>query len=381
MNRFKIRTEVRFNQNALDTLKEFKGKSAVIITDKFMVSSGMIKKITDKMEGYKSIAVFDEVTPDPTTSLIAKGLKFITENRGEIVIALGGGSPIDAAKAIVFMAEKSGMGDLKLIAIPTTSGTGSEVTKFAVITDDTDNLKYPLVDEGMLPDLAILDPALVETAPPSITADTGMDVITHAFEALVSVNANDASDALAEKALLLAFKYLPYAFKDGSDIVAREKMHSASCLAGMAFNEVGLGINHGIAHALGAKFHIPHGRANAILLPHVIRFNAHLRACFGAVPCEAAQRYADISRKLSLPHDNVRIAVESLIDEVRYMLRRMGIPATLWEAGISPADFEREKENIISAALEDLCTASNPREVDHDAVELLLNKIAPVSEN
>ena len=377
MNRFKIRTEVRFNKNALDTLKEFAGKSAVIITDKFMVKSGMINKITDKMTDYKSIAIFDEVKPDPTTSLIAEGLKFIQANNAEIVIALGGGSPIDAAKAIVFMGEKSGMGDLKLIAIPTTSGTGSEVTKFAVVTDDADNLKYPLVDEGMLPDLAILDPELVLTAPPSITADTGMDVITHAFEALVSVNANDASDALAEKALLLAFQYLPYAYKDGSDEIAREKMHSASCLAGMAFNEVGLGINHGIAHALGAKFHIPHGRANAMLLPHVIRFNAHLRACFGAEPIEAAIRYADIARKIHLPHDTVRIAVESLIDEVKYMLRRMEIPATLWDAGVSREDFEREKENIIKAAMDDLCTASNPREVTAESVENLLLKIAP----
>lgn len=377
MNRFKIRTEVRFNQNALDTLKEFKDKRAVIITDKFMISSGMINKITDKMSGYENIAIFDEITPDPTTSLIAKGLKFIMENKGEIIIALGGGSAIDAAKAIVFMGEQRGMGDLKLIAIPTTSGTGSEVTKFAVVTDDTDHLKYPLVDEGMLPDLAILDPELVLTAPPSITADTGMDVITHGFEALVSVNANDASDALAEKALLLAFQYLPYAYKDGKDVQAREKMHSASCLAGMAFNEVGLGINHGIAHALGAKFHIPHGRANAILLPHVIRFNAHLRACFGATPCDAAQRYADIARKIHLPHDTVRIAVESLIDEVRYMMRRMEIPATLWEAGVSREDFEREKQNIINAAMEDLCTASNPREVTPEAIENLLAKIAP----
>ncbi len=378
MNRFKIRTEVRFNQNALDTLTEFDGRSAVIITDKFMVSSGMIQKILDKMTGYKSVAVFDEVTPDPTVSLIAKGLDFITKNRGEIIIALGGGSPIDAAKAIVFMASQSGMSDLKLIAIPTTSGTGSEVTKFAVVTDEKQNLKYPLVDERMLPDLAILDPELVMSAPAGITADTGMDVITHAFEALVSVNANDASDALAEKAVLLAFKYLPYAFKNGSDVEAREKMHSASCLAGMAFNEVGLGINHGIAHALGAKFHIPHGRANAMLLPHVIRFNSHLRACFGAQPVEAAVRYADISRKLGYPHDTVRIAVESLIDEIRYMLRRMEIPATLWEAGVSREDFSREKDNIIKAAIADPCTLSNPRQVNYENIEQLLMKIAPM---
>ncbi len=377
MNRFKIRTEVRFNLNALDTLYEFKGKSAVIITDKFMVSSGLVNKITDKMSGYKSVDIFDEVTPDPTTTLIAKGLKFIMEKKAEIVIALGGGSPIDASKAMVYMAEQSGMPDIKLIAIPTTSGTGAEVTKFAVITDDKENVKYPLVEEGMLPDLAILDPELVLTAPPSITADTGFDVITHAFEALVSVNANDASDALAEKSLLLAFKYLPFAFKHGDDIVAREKMHSASCLAGMAFNEVGLGINHSIAHALGAKFHIPHGRANAIMLPHVIRFNAHLRACFGNEPTEAAARYADIARKIGLPHDNVRIAVESLIEEIMHMMRRMDTPATLWDAGVKPEDFAREKDNIIRAALEDPCTASNPREVDYDAIERTLMRVAP----
>lgn len=375
MNRFKIRTEVRFNSNALDTLTEFKNQTAVIITDKFMVSSGLINKITDKMTGYKSIAIFDEITPDPTTSLIAKGLKFVTQNKAEIVIALGGGSAIDAAKAIVFMGEQSGMGDLKLIAIPTTSGTGSEVTKFSVVTDDTDHLKYPLVDEGLLPDLAILDPELVLSVPPPVTADTGMDVITHAFEALVSINANDASDALAEKALLLAFQYLPFAFKDGENVLAREKMHSASCLAGMAFNEVGLGINHSIAHALGAKFHIPHGRANAILLPHVIRFNSHLRACFGNEPSEAAKRYADISRKLGLPHDNVRIAVESLIDEVKYMMRRMEIPTTLWDAGVTKDAFSREKANIIKAALEDPCTSTNPREINIEAIELLLSKI------
>ena len=375
MNRFKIRTEVRFNSNALDTLTEFKNQAAVIITDKFMVSSGLINKITDKMIGYKSIAIFDEITPDPTTSLIAKGLKFITENKAQIVIALGGGSAIDAAKAIVFMGEQSGMGDLKLIAIPTTSGTGSEVTKFSVVTDDIDRLKYPLVDEGLLPDLAILDPELVLSVPPSVTADTGMDVITHAFESLVSISANDASDALAEKSLLLAFQYLPFAYKDGENVLAREKMHSASCLAGMAFNEVGLGINHSIAHALGAKFHIPHGRANAILLPHVVRFNSHLRACFGNEPSEAAKKYADISRKLGLPHDNVRIAVESLIDEIKYMMRRMEIPATLWDAGVKKEDYLREKQNIIEAALKDPCTASNPREINTEAIELLLSKI------
>ena len=291
MNRFKIKTEVRFNKNALDTLREFKNAAVVIITDKFMASSGMLQKITDRLENC-AITVFDGILPDPTTELIAAGLKVVLKAQAQIVIALGGGSAIDAAKSMVFMAERSTGRDLTLVAIPTTSGTGSEVTQFAVVTDVAENRKYPLVDEGLLPDLAILDPELVVTAPPSVTADTGLDVITHAFEALVSVNASDATDALAEKALLLAFRYLPFAFKHGDNIEAREKMHSASCLAGMAFNDAGLGLNHGIAHALGAKFHIPHGRANALVLPHVIRYNAHLRACFGDHPTEAARRYA-----------------------------------------------------------------------------------------
>ena len=204
-----------------------------------------------------------------------------------------------------------------------------------------------------------------------------MDVITHAFEALVSIHNNDASDALAEKALLLSFKYLPFAFKHGDDTKAREKMHSASCLAGMAFNEVGLGINHGIAHALGAKFHIPHGRANALLLPHVIRFNAHLRDCFGNEPTQAAKRYADIARKIGLPHDNVRIAVESLIEEIMHMMRRMDLPATLWEAGVTKEQFVAEKADVIKSAMADICTPSNPREVDEAGIERILSHIAP----
>lgn len=377
MNKFKIRTEVRFNKNALDTLKEFKGSSAVIITDKFMVSSGLINKITDKMEGYKKISVFDGVTPDPTTTLIANGLKFITENGGDVVIALGGGSAIDAAKAIILMAERSGMGEIKLIAIPTTSGTGSEVTKFAVVTDPTEGRKFPLVDEELTPDIAILDPELILSVPPRVTADTGMDVITHALEALVSLQSNDASDALAEKALMLAFKYLPFAYKHGDDVVAREKMHSASCLAGMAFNEVGLGINHSIAHALGAKFHIPHGRANALLLPHIVNYNADLDNCFGNEPTEAAKRYADIAKKIGLNASNVRTGVESLVNEIKYMMQKMEIPSNLGEAGVTSKQLEAERDNIIKSALADACTPTNPKTATYEDISAILDSIAP----
>jgi len=378
MNKFKIKTEVRFSDNAIDTLLEFENVNAAIITDSFMAKSGAVEMITAKLSKCASVHVFSEVIPDPPVSLITKGFKFLTECEADIVIALGGGSPIDAAKSMVLMAKRINKEKhIKLIAIPTTSGTGSEVTQFAVITDEEKGIKCPLVDEDLLPDLAILIPELVTTVPPSVTADTGFDVIVHALEAYISTMSNDASDALSEKAITIAFEYLPIAYKDGSNIIAREKMHSASCLAGMAFNEVGLGINHSIAHAIGAKFHIPHGRANAMLLPHVIRFNADLRGNFGEDKItDAAKRIAETARRLRLPHDNIRIAVTSLIDEVNYLLKMMKIPTTLGDFGVTKEEYEENKLSLIESALNDTCTATNPRKVTAEDVEKLLSKIA-----
>ena len=376
MNKFKIKTEVRFSDNAIDTLMEFENVNAVIITDAFMEKSGVADKIAQKLCYCKSVSIFSEAVPDPPIELITEGLKFLEKADADVVVALGGGSSIDAAKSVVLMAKRVNNRSLKLVAIPTTSGTGSEVTQFAVITDKNKGIKYPLVDEALLPDLAILDPELVVTAPPPVTADTGFDVITHALEAYISTMCNDASDALAEKALAIAFEYLPQAYKDGSNIIAREKMHSASCLAGMSFNEVGLGINHGIAHALGAKFHIPHGRANAMLLPHVVEFNADLEGNFGSNEyTQAAIRIADVARRISLPAQNTRTAVLSFIEELKYMLKMMKIPATLGEAGVDKFTYEKEKADIIKSALLDTCTATNPRKVTAEDVAGILKKI------
>ena len=296
MKRFKIKTEVCFSENALDILKTFKDQKAVIITDDFMYNSGVTDVIEKKLSNCTSVAVFSDVIPDPPMDLIIKGVEFLVEQDCELVIALGGGSSIDAAKAVVYIAQKMDP-DKKyyFIAIPTTSGTGSEVTQFAVITDSNTGTKYPLVDEALTPDMAILDPELVKTAPPFITADTGMDVITHAIEAYVSELASDCSDCLAEKACELAFEYLPRCYRNGYDIRARDKMHRASCLAGMAFNSVNLGLNHGIAHALGAIFHIPHGRANALILPHVIEFNADMARDMAKHSTKIAEKYQNIS--------------------------------------------------------------------------------------
>ncbi len=379
MNTFRLPTNVCFDANALDKLKEYKNLNAVIFTDPFMVKSGVADRIAEKLSGC-TVSIFGDVRPDPPIELVVQGLDFLLKADADIVVALGGGSSIDAAKAVLLMAKRSGKKqDIKLIAIPTTSGTGSEVTMFSVITDKDAGVKYPLVHEELQPDVAILDPELVRTAPPSITADTGFDVITHALEAYISTSANEFSDALAEKALELAFEYLPKAYKDGNDIIARDKMHKASCLAGMSFNMVSLGVNHGIAHALGAKFHIPHGRANAMLLPHVMRFNADLPVGFvadGNSYSEAAKKLSKIAGMLGIKSTNVKYAVNGLCDRIIAMEKACGIPATLADAKVAKEDYFAQKDSIIASALNDACTVTNPRKMTREGVEDILSFIA-----
>lgn len=379
MNTFRLPTNVCFDANALDKLKEYKNLNAVIFTDPFMVKSGVADRIAEKLSEC-NVSIFGEVRPDPPIELVAQGLEFLLNANADIVVALGGGSSIDAAKAVLIMAKRSGKKqNIKLITIPTTSGTGSEVTQFSVITDKQAGVKYPLVHEDLQPDVAILDAELVRTAPPSITADTGFDVITHALEAYISTAANDFSDALAEKALELAFEYLPRAYKDGNDLEARDKMHKASCLAGMSFNIVSLGVNHGIAHALGAKFHIPHGRANAMLLPHVMRFNADLPKDFSSDSgsfSTAAKKLAKIANRLGIRSSNVKFAVNGLCDKILAMEKTCGIPATLSDAKVSKEDYLAQKEAIIKSALNDACTATNPRKMTYGGVEEILSSIA-----
>ena len=374
MNTFELKPRVCFGYGALDALSEIKADNAVIFTDPFMKKSGNSDKIADMMTNCKNIKVFSEIIPDPPIELVAKALEFLLDAQADAVVALGGGSPIDAAKATLLMYEKKTGKKLPLIAVPTTSGTGSEVTKFSVITDREAGVKYPLVSDKLLPDVAILSSELVKSVPKSITADTGFDVITHALEAYISTLANDFTDAFAEKALELAFEYLPRACENGNDLEAREKMHTASCLAGMAFNDVSLGVNHGIAHALGANFHIPHGRANAMLLYHVMKYNAELENP-AAKPSVACKKLSKIARFIGLPAYSEKQGAMNLVNEIKRLSVKVGIPQTFRDVGVSRADYEKLKAHIVKSAVNDACTQTNPRKIDAASVETILKGI------
>ncbi|HEY3378656.1 MAG TPA: iron-containing alcohol dehydrogenase, partial [Armatimonadota bacterium] len=253
----------------------------------------------------------------------------------------------------------------KLVAIPTTSGTGSEVTSFAVITDKATGIKYPLADYELTPDIAIVDPELTYTVPRAVTADTGMDVLSHTLEALVSVMASDYTDALALHATKLLFAYLPKAYQEPSNETAREKMANASTMAGMAFTNAFLGINHSLAHKIGGQFHVPHGRANAILLPLVIRYNASLPVKFAPFPKYtqpmAAEKYQQVAQLLGLSAATPEEGAESLAQAIEALRALLGIPATLKEAGVTRAEFDRHVDAIALNAFDDQCTGANPR--------------------
>lgn len=392
MQWFKVPPKIYFEKHATQYLAKMPNISrAFIVTDPGMVKLGYVDKVLyylHKRPDYVRYEIFSEVEPDPSIETVMKGADMMHAFQPDVIIALGGGSAMDAAKAMwlfyehpntdfnglkqkfldirkrVFKYPKLGQ-KAQFVAIPTTSGTGSEVTSFAVITDKKNNVKYPLADYELTPDVAIVDPQFVMTMPKHITADTGMDVLTHAIEAYVSNMANDYTDGLALKAIQLVFEYLPRAYKNGNDEVAREKMHNASTIAGMAFANAFLGINHSLAHKLGAEFHIPHGRANTILMPHVIRYNATKPKKFVAFPKYehfiADKRYAEIARILGLPARTTEEGVESLIQAIIKLAKELEMPLSIAETGVSKEGFESKVEQLAELAFEDQCTTANPK--------------------
>ncbi|XTR37633.1 bifunctional acetaldehyde-CoA/alcohol dehydrogenase [Paraclostridium tenue] len=392
MQWFRIPERVYHEFGSVSYLEKMADTNRVmIVTDRMMVQLGYVDKLTyhlRKRNNPVMIEVFADVEPDPSVETVLNGANVMRQFKPDTIIALGGGSSMDAAKGMwlfyenpevdfddlrlrfmdirkrVFKFPKLGR-QAKLVAIPTTSGTGSEVTSFAVVTDKVNNVKYPLADYELTPDIAIIDPNFVMTVPKSVTADTGVDVLTHAIEAYVSVMATDYTDALAIKAIEMVFEYLPRAYKDGSDREAREKMHNASCMAGMAFANAFLGINHSLAHKLGSEFHIPHGRANAVLLPYVIRYNATKPTKFSAFPkyksFVADKKYAEIAKYIGLKANTTEEGVNNLIDAINKLLVELNIPKTIAECGVSEKDFMASVDKLALDAFDDQCTPANPR--------------------
>ena len=401
MQWFKVPEKIYFEAGSVQYLAKMPEiHRAMIVADPGMVQFGYVDRVIyqlNKNANMPVIEIFSDVEPDPDLTTVRKGAALMNSFQPDVVIALGGGSAMDAAKAMWLFYENPdadfvGMSQkfmdirkrvykfpklgkkAKMVAIPTTSGTGSEVTSFAVISDRTKNMKYPLADYELTPDVAIVDPEFVYTVPKASTAFTGLDVLTHAIEAYVSILANDFTDALALQAIKLVFKYLPDSYKT-ADPTAREKVHNASCIAGMAFTNAFLGINHSLAHKLGGEFHIPHGLANAYLLPHVIEYNGVTTPTkFAAWPkydhYVAPERYAEIAKMMGFAPQTAtnEEGVKALADAVRKLMTEVGIPLSLKEAGekdarsyIDPAKYEGVLETLAYRAFDDQCTTANPR--------------------
>lgn len=389
---FRIPPKVYFKRGATDlALRELKGKKrAFIVTDRYLFNSGTVNVVTNVLEEIGiDFQIFFDVKPDPTISTINEALSMIRTYEPDVIIALGGGSPIDAAKIIWLMYEQPDTDfddiamrfmDIKkricdipelgkkaqLVAIPTTSGTGSEVTPFAVITDDETHIKYPIADYALTPNMAIIDPNFVDSMPAGLCAASGIDALTHAIEAYVSALATNFTNSNSLEATKLIFRYLPRSYKEGkNDPIAKEKMHYASTIAGMAFANSFLGICHSMAHKLGSAFNIPHGIANALLINQVIKFNATdcpTKQC--AFPQykfpNAKAKYAQIADELNLGGKNDDEKVELLIDAITKLKKDVNIPLSIKDAGVSEKAFMEELDTLVEQAFDDQCTGANP---------------------
>ncbi|MDU1987729.1 MAG: bifunctional acetaldehyde-CoA/alcohol dehydrogenase [Enterococcus faecalis] len=391
MQWFKLPPKIFFEKNSLQYLQKMENVERVmLVCDPGMVQFGyvdIVRKELQKRKNDVKIEVFSDVEPNPSTNTVYAGTKMMVDFQPDTVIALGGGSAMDAAKGMwmfyehpdtEFFGAKQKFLDIRkrtykiakpektqFVCIPTTSGTGSEVTPFAVITDSETHVKYPLADYALTPDVAIVDPQFVMSVPASVTADTGMDVLTHAIESYVSVMASDYTRGLSLQAIKLVFDHLENSVKR-PDMESREKMHNASTMAGMAFANAFLGICHSIAHKIGGEYGIPHGRTNAILLPHIIRYNAKDPSKHAMFPkydyLRADTDYADIAKFLGLKGNTTAELVEALATAVADLGKSVGIDMNLKAQGVSQETLDTTVDRMAELAYEDQCTTANPKE-------------------
>lgn len=376
VNNFYINPKISYGENSLLKLKDFGFKRVCIATDKFMVESNLIKKVTDILDKNNiDYHIFDEITPDPSTDIVQTGLSHIVNLKPNALIAVGGGSVIDAAKAIMYFCielkknfiEEEQIIKPYFIAIPTTAGTGSEVTNFSVITNTNNNTKIPLTNDLMLPDESILDPTLTVSVPKSVTAATAMDVLTHAIESYISLNNNVFTNMYALKSIELISDNLLQCFNDLNNLNYRENLQIASCMAGISFNSSGLGITHSIAHAIGSAFHLPHGLCNAIVLPYVIEFNGQDKL--------TRKKYLSILNCLganNINEDDSPFVLKNIIIELN---KALNLPYKLSSLNIDKINFENITNNLANSALEDICTKTNPVKVSLSDLENLIKLI------
>lgn len=355
MARFSCKTKIISGEGALSALKELGIRRLFLVTDPYFVRSGKVKEILE-LSGAAETEIFSEVQPDPSVELAAQGTARLRAFEPDTVVALGGGSAMDCAKAMVYFSEHCP----RLVAVPTTSGSGSEVTDFAILTHN--GVKHPLIDKKLRPQMAILEAELLETLPAGLIADSGFDVLSHALEAYVATGSNLFTDALGENAFAGVLENLAPSYLGNRDV--RLAIHQWATMAGVAFTRAGLGVCHAMSHTLGGLYHIPHGRLNAILLPAVIDQN---RA--------AHSKYAALARRAGLHASSDTVAVRNLKSALCRLRRELRLPESLAQAGVSPAKVREKREEIIHTALKDPCCKTNPQPVTEQMVKAILEEV------
>ena len=356
MEKFSCKTTIISGPGGVNALKDLNCRRLFLVTDPFFMKNGTAERIA-KLTGAADVEIFDKVQPDPTVELAAEGTARLRAFQPDLLVALGGGSAMDCAKAMAYFSK----GSQKLVAIPTTSGSGSEVTDFAILTHD--KVKHPLVDKRLRPDYAILDSDLLQQLPKELVAEAGFDVLAHSAEAYVAKDAGDFTDLYAREAFASAYAALPASFAGNKQV--RLKVHLAATMAGLAFTQAGLGLCHAMAHSLGGLFHVPHGRLNAILLPSVISSNAYV----------AGKKYAELARFAGLSGSADTIAVRNLKNGLIRLRRELNLPETLAQAGVEPGAVWRNVGEIVRATLADPCCRTNPMEVEDFQVRRILEEV------